>query len=263
MMRTFLKKIFNKITLKNYRDHLLYEQKVTRDVLLRLHDQLFLNNPVMIVQQVKMHLPLFYVDHIQKGIYESRNFYELETLEFLKLHYKQFQHVVDIGTNIGNHMLYYCSNLGAQQVYCFEPNQFNREVLVKNIELNHLQKKVTVYPYAVGAETGKGVQSNFSLGNTGMNRVDKVEAGKDTTDAIDLRSLDEFAFTQIDFVKIDVEGFETDVLLGAAATLQRCKPVVLIEVFEKSREQVETLMQQYGFRKFITLEEYNCVYVPV
>lgn len=263
MIRRFLKRIFHKITNKGYRDQLLYEQKITRAEIANLQQQVFLNNPVLVVKNVKMYLPLFYVDHIQKGIYESRNFYELETLEFLKLHYKQFQHVVDIGTNIGNHMLYYCSNLSAQQVYCFEPNEFNREVLVKNIELNHLQKKVTVYPYAVGAEKGKGVQSNFSLGNTGMNRVNKVEAGNDTSDAIDIRSLDEFAFKQIDFVKIDVEGFETDVLIGAAATLQRCKPVVLIEVFEKSREQVDTLMQQYGFRKFITLEEYNCIYVPV
>jgi FkbM family methyltransferase len=263
MIRSFLKKVFNKVTLKGYRDQLLYEEKTTRSELVRLQQQVFLNNPVLIVQQVKMYLPLFYVDHIQKGIYQNRNFYEVETLEFLRLHYKQFEHVVDIGTNIGNHMLYYCSNLGAQQVFCFEPNQFNREVLEKNIELNHLQKKVTVYPYAVGAEKGKGIQSNFSLGNTGMNRVDKVEAGNDAADAIDIRTLDEFEFKQIDFVKIDVEGFETDVLLGAGATLQRCKPVVLIEVFEKSREQVDTLMQRYGYRKFITLEEYNCIYVPV
>lgn len=258
-----LQRFFQRLSLKTYRDDIKMNQLKLIGEIKLIHQQLFLNNPVMIVQNVKMYLPLFYVDHIQKGIYESRNFYEQETLEFLKLHYKEFEHVVDIGTNIGNHMLYYCSNLGAQRVYCFEPNQFNREVLEKNIELNHLQKKVTVYPYAVGAEKGKGVQSNFSLGNTGMNRVDKVEAGKDTAEAIEIRSLDEFDLTQIDFLKIDVEGFETDVLLGAAATLQRCKPVVLIEVFEKSREQVDTMMQQYGFRKLITLEEYNCIYVPV
>lgn len=258
-----LLRFFQRLSLKTYRDDIKLNQlKLIGEVKL-IHQQLFLNNPVLIVQNVKMYLPLFYVDHIQKGIYESHNFYELETLDFLKLHYKQFEHVVDIGTNIGNHMLYYCSNMGAQQVVCFEPNQFNREVLEKNIELNHLQKKVTVYPYAVGAEKGKGVQSNFSLGNTGMNRVDKIEAEKDTTDAIDIRSLDEFDLKQIDFLKIDVEGFETDVLLGAGATLRRCKPVVLIEVFEKSREQVDTMMQEYGFRKLITLEEYNCIYVPV
>jgi FkbM family methyltransferase len=262
-MRTFLKKVFNKITLKNYRDQLLYEQKTNRDVLLRLNDQLFLNNPVLVVGSVKMYLPLFYVDHIQKGIYQNRNFYEIETLEFLKLHYKRFEHVVDIGTNIGNHMLYYCSQLQANKVVCFEPNRFNREVLQKNIELNHLNNAVTVYPYAVGAENGKGIQTNFTLGNTGMNRVDKVEKEELSDDAIDIRSLDDFELAKIDFIKIDVEGFETDVLLGAAQTIERCKPVILIEVFENSREKVNKLMEQYGYRKFITLEEYNCIYVPV
>jgi hypothetical protein len=82
-------------------------------------------------------------------------------------------------------------------------------------------------------------------------------------DAIDIRSLDDFELAKIDFIKIDVEGFETDVLLGAAQTIERCKPVILIEVFENSREKVNKLMEQYGYRKFITLEEYNCIYVPV
>jgi FkbM family methyltransferase len=263
MSRSLIKKIFDKVTLKNYRDHLLYEHKANRDVLLHLHDQLFQNNPILIVSKVKMYLPLFYVDHIQKCIYQSRNYYELETLEFLKLHFKQFEHVVDIGSNIGNHMLYYCSQMSAKQVICFEPNTFNRDTLIKNVSLNLLEKIVTVYQYAAGAENGKGIQHSFSLENTGMNKVDKLETETDSSDTIEIRSLDSFNLKQVNFIKIDVEGFEADVLLGAAETLSRCKPVVLIEVFENSRNEVDALMQKYGYHKLITLELYNSIYVPV
>ncbi|HLP36097.1 FkbM family methyltransferase [Lacibacter sp.] len=262
MIRKFLKKVFNKLTVKNYRDQLLYEQKVTRTVIHHLYEQLFLENPVLVVRQVKMFLPLFYVDHIQKIIFQSREFYEIKTLAFLQLHFKQFHHVVDIGSNIGNHMLYYCSHLSAKTVICFEPNTFNRNTLTKNVSLNYLEKIVTVYPFAVGAENGKGVQSEFSLGNTGMNRVDKLNTEPiGTSDIIEIRSLDSFNLQQIDFIKIDVEGFEADVLQGASATILRCKPVLMIEVFENSRQQIDSLMTGYGYKKLITLEDYNSIYV--
>lgn len=258
------KRFFHRLSLKTYREDIRQNQLKLIEEIKELHQQLFVSNPVLVVQNVKMYLPLFYVDHIQKGIYQSRNFYEIETLEFLRLHYKSFDHVVDIGTNIGNHMLYYCSNLSAKSVICFEPNTFNRSTLQKNIELNYLEKQVTVYPFAIGEVAGKGVQTNFSFGNTGMNRVDKV-SGETTssTDSIDIRSLDSFHLQAVDFMKIDVEGFEADVLKGSAATIQRCKPVVMIEVFESNRPEVDALMQAYGYRCFITLEEYNSIYVPL
>lgn len=262
-MRRFLKKIFNKLTLKNYRKQLIYEQNITRTIIKQMHEHLFLSNPVLVVQNVKMYLPLFYVDHIQKIIFENREFYEIETLKFLKLHFKEFHHVVDIGTNIGNHMLYYCSHLSAKNVICFEPNKINRETLIKNVELNHFNQVVTVYPFAVGAANGRGTQSNFSLGNTGMNRIDKfVDDTETNAETIEIKSLDSFNIQQLDFIKIDVEGFEADVLQGASATILRCKPAIMIEVFENSRVQVDDIMKNYGYNKLITLEDYNSIYVP-
>ena len=263
MIKRFLKKVFNKITLRNYREQVLYEQKATRIEITRLYDQVFLNNPVMVINNVKMYLPLFYVDHIQKIIYQTHNFYEAETLEFLKLHYKKLDHIIDIGSNIGNHMLYYCSNLQPVKVHCFEPNPFNLEVLKKNIAINYLDKMVTAYPVALGAENGKGIQKNFTLDNTGMNRVDKLTDEQETGNAVDIRSLDDFHFSQVSFIKIDVEGFELEVLKGAEQTIKQSKPVVMVEVFESSRQNVDALMEQYGYKKFITLEQYNSLYVPL
>jgi FkbM family methyltransferase len=256
-----LQRFFQKLSLATYRKTVTDNQQKIVDELKHLHQQVFLNNPVLVVGTVQMHLPLFYIDHIQKIVYGTRNFYEIETLEFLKKEYKQFENVIDIGTNIGNHLLYWCSELGAQNVVCFEPNDFNRSVLLKNIELNHLEPIVTVHSCALGAETGKGVQSNFTLGNMGMNRVDKVSDAT-TASTTEIKRLDDFSISKVNFIKIDVEGFEAEVLKGASATIIKNKPVVMIEVFDSSRTQVEALMQQYGYKKFITLEQYNTVYVP-
>lgn len=260
-MRNFLKRVFNKITLKGYRDQYLFEQKKQEAQLEIIRQQVFTNNPVMIVGKVKMYLPLFYVDHIQKIIFNTRNFYEIETLDFLKLHYKKFESVIDIGTNIGNHMLYWASELGAKKITCFEPNDFNRAILEKNIELNYLQPIVTFHSCALGAESGKGIQKNFTLDNTGMNRID-ITDDPATGSGIDIKKLDDFNISPVDFIKIDVEGFEAAVLKGAADTISKNKPVIMIEVFDSNRQEVEAIMQGYQYKKFITLEEYNTIFIP-
>lgn len=257
------KRLFNKLSLKGYREEVAENQRTQIAAIQRLHEQLFLNNPVLIVHDVKMYLPLFYVDHIQKLIYNSRDFYEKETLDYLKKQYGSFERVLDIGSNIGNHMLYYCSRLGAKQVICFEPNTFNHNVLYKNIELNNLQDLVTVHNVALGATSGKGIQKDFTNRNTGMNRIEPVSLSDAGTTAVDIVRLDDLHYKNINFIKIDVEGFEVSVLKGAAETLRGSKAVVLIEVFKESQAEVDQLMTSYGYRKTKTIEEFNIIYETI
>ncbi|MEQ1797226.1 MAG: FkbM family methyltransferase [Lacibacter sp.] len=255
-----LQRFFQRLSLKTYREDLKLNQvKLIGEVKL-IHQQLFLNNPVMIVQNVKMYLPLFYVDHIQKIIYNERDFYEKETLNYLKTNYGTFERVLDIGSNIGNHMLYYCSRLQAKQVVCFEPNAFNHSVLCKNVELNNLQDIVTVHNVALGETGGKGIQKDFTTMNTGMNRVEPVAASETGKGTVDIVRLDDLQYRDIHFIKIDVEGFEVSVLKGAAETFRSSKAVVLIEVFKESQAEVDEIMNSYGYRKTKTIEEFNMIY---
>ncbi len=258
-----LKRLFEKLTLKGYRGEITANQRTQIAAIQRLHDQLFLNNPVLVVQDVKMYLPLFYVDHIQKLIYNYGHFYEKETLDYLKEQYGSFDRVLDIGSNIGNHMLYYCSRLGAKRVICFEPNTFNHSVLCKNIELNNLQDFVTVHNVALGATGGKGIQKDFTNRNTGMNRIEAVSSSDAGIASVDIVRLDDLHYQHIDFIKIDVEGFEVSVLKGAAETLKGSKAVVLIEVFKESQAEVDEIMTSYGYRKTKTIEEFNMIYETI
>lgn len=258
----FFRRAFNRVTLRGYREQLLAEQKAGRAEMARLYDQLFLNNPVLLLPGIKIYLPLFYVDHIQKIIYGSRNFYEIDTLEFLRLHYRRFGHIVEVGANIGNHLLYYCSQLAPEKVYCFEPGQLSLNTLKQNIALNYLDDLVTVYPVALGAKNGMGQQQDFQLANTGMNRVTPTEQANAGA-VVEIRSLDSFELAKVDFLKIDVEGAEMEVLEGATETIGRCKPVILVEVFEENGQRIRRWMEERGYQKLIQLGLHNQLYVPV
>lgn len=262
MIRKNLRKLYDKLTLKAYRTEVAANQQKQIQQTERLYEQLFLNNPVLVVNDVKIFLPLFYVDHIQKIIFASRDFYEKETLQYLKNNFNSFDNILDIGSNIGNHMLFYCSQLEAKKVYCFEPNKYNYTILSRNVELNNLQEIVTLHNMAVGEKSGRGVEKDFTMMNTGMNRIETGSATDSSEKNIEIVCLDDFNYTSIDFVKIDVEGSEIAVLKGAVKTLQRTRPVVMIETFENNQSAVDEIMQSYGYSKSATVEDYNSIYSP-
>jgi FkbM family methyltransferase len=255
-----INKIWGKITFKAFRNYVLDNQARQWAEIKKIQDQIFLSNPIMVLGNLKIYLPLFYVDHIQKTIYQTGNFYEITTLQFLKHTYKRFNNCIDIGTNIGNHALFYCAYLSTTKVYAFEPNLANRNNLLKNIELNHLENKIEVYDKAIGDAAGKGVQKDFSLANTGMNRIEKTVDATENT--IDIVTLDSYAFQSIDFIKIDVEGFEVPVLLGSKATILKNKPVIMIEVFEKNIDIVNEIMKELNYKLKYTIEEHNLIFEP-
>ena len=153
-----IRRFFEKLTFKDYRNYVLDNQARLYHEIKSIQDQIFLSNPFLLMKGLQIHLPFFYVDHIQKQIYQEKNFYEINTLNFIKEKYGHIANVVEVGANIGNHALFYCSQLNVQHVYCFEPNHINRSILEKNITLNHFEKKVTVYDVALGEQNGIGVE---------------------------------------------------------------------------------------------------------
>ena len=67
---------------------------------------------------------------------------------------------------------------------------------------------------------------NIKSENTGATHVsNKIN----NSNKVELKKLDEYEFKNIDFVKIDVEGFENQVVLGAEDTLKRNKPIIIVE----------------------------------
>lgn len=137
---------------------------------------------------------------------------------------------VDVGANKGVYtwFLRNCS----RKVYAFEPNP-KLYRLLKRIEGGN----VAVAPVALSDASGQAVfrlprrRGRYSNQAGTLRTVNLEEDFEEFT--VDTRRLDDLALGDIGFIKIDVEGFEQQVLDGARQTIARDRPVLLIELEER------------------------------
>jgi len=135
----------------------------------------------------------------------------------------------DLGANYGIHVLLMASR--AKYVYAFEPVDDIRGELQQNITLNSLTN-VEVVPFAVCERTGKQdfVRGSHNGGGHLLERPAPVLNGH----SVDTVSLDDFVFARgnkaPNFIKIDVEGAESRVLIGAERVLKTARPTILIDL---------------------------------
>lgn len=124
---------------------------------------------------------------------------------------RNFRTALDIGCRIGEFTRYL--HLDFAHVFAFDPNlwpDFRR-----NVDL----AKVTHYQCAIGDEAGETLM--FGGGHH--------DRGADNSSVVPVYAIDMFDFADVDYMKIDVEGFEKKVLQGARRTIERCNPVIVIE----------------------------------
>ena len=157
---------------------------------------------------------------------------------------KQGDIVVDIGAHMGRYTIISSKRVGAQgKVVAIEADPSNFEMLNRNIKLNQLTNVIPLN-YAVYSKETKlklylpGEESGYTIYNTIMtNRArieDKfVEVNANTLDY--LLQLNQIREEQVNWIKIDVEGAEFEVLKGATNVLSKSKNIaLLIEVHNLS-----------------------------
>ena len=136
----------------------------------------------------------------------------------------QWRTCVDVGANVGMWTRFLQKDF--DQVVCFEPNPIFTRCWHRNIEPNS---------NAVLHE--QGLSHTKHTVNYLPNRTQNLSR-KDTEGNIQLCTLDSHALLDVDFVKIDVDGYEDRVLRGAINTIQRCRPVINIEMKTAKRQQI-------------------------
>ena len=104
-------------------------------------------------------------------------------------------------------------------IHCFEPNILFRECFLKNIPLDN----VTLHPYGLSNNEHTAHQSKDG-------QVLSTKEG-----SVQCRTLDSFKLDNVDFIKIDVDGFEHKVLVGAKQTITKFEPVINIEMKRMKR----------------------------
>lgn len=147
--------------------------------------------------------------------------------------------VLDIGANIGAHTLHLARLVGADgRVFAFEPTRYAFEKLTRNLALNsELHPRVTAVQAFLGPRSGSAapaaIPSAWPLAEGGELHAKHFGQSMSTGGAA-ATSVDDFLAAhetpRIDFVKLDVDGFECDVLGGAAAMLEHDRPTFVMEI---------------------------------
>ena len=156
--------------------------------------------------------------------------------------------VLDVGANIGAHTVPLAQLAGSEgMVVAFEPQPILHQILCANLAINSIPN-VRTYAMALGSAQGSckiPILDYAAPNNFGGISMDMVPDGE----IVPLSTLDDFGLSRVDFIKLDVEGFESQVLEGAAATIDRCHPIMYVENDrkEKSAELIQRLFDM-GYR---------------
>lgn len=193
-------------------------------------------------------------DVIQKEHLAGR-FYEQEELAIIAKHCPKDAVFVDIGANIGNHSVFALKMLAVKKLIPFEPNPVAIAVLTSNLGLNGALERCDLSHLGLGlsdkAMTGLAMEVDKPHKNLGGGRL--VAGG-------DLRVIPgdaALAGEDVDFIKIDVEGMEVQVLAGLAETIARCRPVVFIEVDDVNRPEFLAWVGRAEYRVAATFRRYS------
>ena len=137
---------------------------------------------------------------------------------------------IDIGANKGVYS-YWLSRL-SRQVLAFEPNPKMYHLLARAVPANVRTFEVALSDSEGTAELILPVQRSGRFSNQGATlQTRKLDGGKAfAVLPVEQRRLDSYDVRDVAFIKIDVEGFEIEVIEGARATLARERPVLLVEI---------------------------------
>jgi FkbM family methyltransferase len=179
--------------------------------------------------------------------------------------------IFDVGSNIGTYASWVArwANTKNGKVYCFEPQRIIFQMLCANMSINNIFN-VHAFELGLGSEKKKieinEVDYNLlgSFGSFSLNKLNTPEyKTTDKKQTISLTTLDSFTeehnIEKIDFIKIDAEGMDIDVINGGLNIIKKYKPKLLVEYLnsgktqdEKSSTQgfgiIDTILRDLGYK---------------
>ena len=176
-------------------------------------------------------------DSMGHNLFDLKGFeWEPHISKFVKLFYIYFntKNIIDIGANFGYHTLFF-SGLCTENVFAFEPQLQNFNLLKENVKLNNIQN-IVLSNYACGdtnCEVKLPVYDDTVYVNMGDITPNILDNAKLYTNTKSIRLDDQLFNCKIDLIKIDVQGWEKKVLEGAKNLLKTHKPALIVEFEER------------------------------
>ncbi len=168
-------------------------------------------------------------------------------------------HVIDAGAHVGVHTLAFARLVGPRgRVFAFEPQRLLHQTLAANVALNSVCNVYT-HHMALGAKSGSlwladdvDYSRAANFGGVRLAAVSRRADDERPRYRLPMVRLDDFYDQpRLDFLKIDVEGMEADVLRGAEGLIRRHRPIIYAENDRKegARDMLE-LLGRHGYRFF-------------
>lgn len=184
-------------------------------------------------------------EQIDSAIYYD-GYFEKYTTNAINNLCKKGMTVLDIGANIGCHTFRFAKLVGSTgKVIAFEPTSWAFQKLKRNMELNDFTN-VVLENIALSNENKDDQEvrffSSWPLHPSSYDKIHSIHGGLDMRDVVRFVTLDDYVkrygIKKIDFIKLDVDGYEYKVIQGAIETLKLHKPTMIIELVEYTHKEV-------------------------
>jgi len=185
---------------------------------------------------------------IERSLIETKT-WELNETELVRRIIKQGDVVLDIGSNIGYYS-FLMSKLGAE-VHCFEPTSYAVNRFMRNLALNGGDiafNKVGLLSRPVTRV--EAIESRFSAAVPSYSEAEEM-----TFTTIDDYCKD---FERLDFIKIDIDGYDYEAIQGGQETIGKHRPVILAEFCERVLLEKRTNVVEYA-KLFLSLGYDDCI----
>ena len=152
---------------------------------------------------------------------------------------------IDVGANVGKYSIFVSKINSNADVFAFEPEKNNYEILRKNLDINKLNK-VNLLNTAIGEKNGKS-KLYLSDENSGRHSMSKIER-PDNFEIVETKTLDSLFEKNnvINLIKIDAEGFEPEIINGAKNVLLNKKiKNIIIEIDDN---KILSVFKKYGYK---------------
>lgn len=188
-------------------------------------------------------------------------YYEKSTNDLLKKFVKKGDVVIEAGANNGSETLLLSKLVQHGRVYAFEPipHVYNR--LNFNVQLNEMNDNIILSQLAIGEENktvtfnvfpkdfeNQGMSSKYSE-NSRTTKLDVKQVKLDTF-------VQEMGITKIDFLKMDIQGAEIDLIKGGYESISKFKPIIFTEAAEEylNIESLYSLLFELKYNIFLIEE---------
>jgi FkbM family methyltransferase len=195
-------------------------------------------NRIIIARRDNITYELHLNELIDSAIY-YRGCFEPETTRFIERYCHEGMTVFDVGANIGCHTLRFAKLVSSKgKVFAFEPMSWAFSKLKRNLELNHFDN-VTIERLALGNKIQDSQSVEFACSwpldrGAKTSESEHLHLGQAMRDIVSFTSIDEYVrvngINNIDLIKLDVDGYEFQILQGAKNVLYVFKPLLLIEL---------------------------------